>query len=303
VGNAAATPGIGKGGIETILVKVNGEPLYMQPLYEALVDDYGLPIAQQFIADELVRQELVRQGLSTDITEEQIAAESQKALQMIFKFVGDSTPDQLGDLLTQFLAKRNTTHRQWDMAMRRNVGLSRLAARLAKVSDEELREEFLRRYNGRLAARHIQVPTLANAENILRKLKEGQDFAKLAYKHSTNPSGKRGGWLPEIATQTTETKLNPVLVEVVRSLEKTGDYSGAIQVGTNFHIVKLEKTIPPENVKFDDIRDELRAIVFLERTQVLQQEILQELLRKAKIEYIDSTIRQKVSGEDRARKK
>ena len=277
-----------------VLVKVNDQPIYMQPLYNALVEDYGLPLAKQFIADELVRQELVRQGISTDVTKDQAAAESRKALQQIFNFVDSPTPDQLEGLLEQFLAKQNFTIRQWNTTMRRNVGLSLLAGLRAEVSDEELREEFLRRYNGKLSARHIQVPTLADAENILRKLKDGQDFTKLAYKYSTNPSGKRGAWLPEVGTQTAETKMNPVLVQVVRSLKKPRDYSGAVQVGTNFHIIKLEEAIPPKNVKFDSIRDELRAIVLLERTQMLQQEILQELFRKAKIEYVAPTIREKI---------
>ena len=276
-----------------VLVKVNSQPLYMQPLYDALVDDYGLPLAKQFIADELVRQELVRQSLSTEVTKKQVAAEDRKALQLIFKFV-DATPEQLKGLREQFLVKYNYTPRQWDVTMRRNARLSRLAAQRVKVSDEELREEFLHRYDGKLLARHIQVPTLVEAEKIIRLLKQGQDFTKLAYTHSTNPSAKRGAWLPEIGTQTNNTKMNPVLAQVVRSLKNPGDYSGAIQVGTNFHIVRLEKTIPPKNVKFEKIRDELRAIVLLERTQMLQQEILQELFSKAKIEYVNPNIRKKI---------
>ena len=277
-----------------VLVKVDGQPLYMQPLYNALVDDYGLPLTKQFIADELVRQELVRQGISTEVTKNQIAAESKRALRLILgEIVDNPTPNQLDRLLAQFLAKQNYTLRHWNITMRRNVGLARLALRQAKVSDEELWEEFLRRYNGKLLSRHIQVPTLGEAEKILDKLKDGQDFAKLALKYSTNPSAKRGAWLPEIGTQTTEANMNPVLVQVVRSLEKTGDYSGAVQVGTNFHIIKLEKIIPPKNVKFEDISDELRAIVLLEKTQMLQQKILQELFQKAKIEYVAPSIREK----------
>lgn len=290
----ATTPTAPEASVGAVLVKVNGQPVYMQPLYDALVDDYGLPLAKQFIADELVRQELVRRGISTDVTNEQTAAQTQKTLRMIFKFVDGSTPQQLDGLLEQFLAKRNITRRQWDITMRRNVRLSRLAGLRAKVSDEELQDGFLRRYDGKLSARHIQVPTLADAEKILKLIADGQDFAELAYKYSTNPDGKRGGWLPEISTQTAEHDVNPVLVQVVRSLKKTGDHSGAVQVGTNFHIVKLEKTILPENVKFDDVCDELRTIILLEKIRILQQEILQELFRKAKIEYIDRTISEKI---------
>ncbi len=277
-----------------VLVTVNGQPLYMKPMYDALLDDYGLQLARQFIADELVQQELVRQGLSTDVTKKQIALENRKALHMMFKLTEDTAPQDLDKLRDGWLEKNKFTLRQWNAIMRRNVGLTRLAANRAKVSDEELREEFLRRYNAALRSRHIQVPTLVRAEKILKLLKQGQDFTKLAYKYSTNPSAKSGAWLPEIGTQTAEKNMNTVLVQVIRSLQNSGDYSGAVQVGTNFHIVRLEEKIPPKNVKFDDVRDELRAIVLLEKTQRLQREVLGELFQKAKLEYVEPSIRKQV---------
>ena len=44
----------------------------------------------------------------------------------------------------------------------------------------------------------------------------------------------------------------------------------------------------------EKIRDELREVVLLEKTMMLQQEILQELFRKAKIEYVAPSIREKI---------
>ena len=46
-------------------------------------------------------------------------------------------------------------------------------------------------------ARHILVKTQKEAEVIKAQLDRGADFGKLAKKHSTCPSGKRGGDLGE----------------------------------------------------------------------------------------------------------
>ncbi|MBN3563737.1 peptidylprolyl isomerase PpiC [Aliamphritea spongicola] len=47
------------------------------------------------------------------------------------------------------------------------------------------------------AAIHILVKTKPEAEKILKQLEKGEDFAKLAKKHSICPSAKRGGDLGE----------------------------------------------------------------------------------------------------------
>jgi peptidyl-prolyl cis-trans isomerase C len=46
-------------------------------------------------------------------------------------------------------------------------------------------------------ARHILVKTREEAEQLKKRLDNGEDFGKLAKKHSTCPSAKRGGDLGE----------------------------------------------------------------------------------------------------------
>ncbi|AMO56251.1 peptidylprolyl isomerase [Endozoicomonas montiporae] len=47
------------------------------------------------------------------------------------------------------------------------------------------------------SARHILVKTREEAEKLKKQLEKGADFAQLAKKHSTCPSGKQGGDLGE----------------------------------------------------------------------------------------------------------
>jgi len=47
------------------------------------------------------------------------------------------------------------------------------------------------------SARHILVKTQGEAEKLKKRIKAGEDFAKLAKKYSQCPSGKKGGDLGE----------------------------------------------------------------------------------------------------------
>lgn len=49
----------------------------------------------------------------------------------------------------------------------------------------------------RARARHILVSTKEKAEDLKKQIQEGADFGEIARKHSTCPSGQRGGDLGE----------------------------------------------------------------------------------------------------------
>lgn len=289
--NSAAQPGQK---IE-ILARINGQPIYMTPLREALLEDYGLPIARWLIADEVVRQELARLKLPMKVTQEQVAAENDQMLRTMFQFAEKPSPQQMETLLSQFLAKRQNTRRQWDATMARNVRLSRIVAGQVKITQAELRKEFFRRYNGKLKVRHIQVPSLIEAETVIRELGKGRDFATTAYKFSTSPSAKTGAWLPEIDTRDATTSVPSAIIKAARALKTPGDRSNPVQVGTNFHILKLEEVLPPVDVKFEDVAAKLKTDVEYRRITQLRHQILRNLLSgsKTNIEYVNPVIRSK----------
>lgn len=278
-----------------LLARVNGEPLPMTPLHEALVQDYGRMIAQQIIADEVVRQELLRRNLSLEVTEADIQEESRLALSRLFQFPDPPSEDQWERLLQQFLVREKLTRRQWDATMKRNVRLSRLAEQRVEISEQDLVEEFHRQYDGKLRVRHIQVESLQKALDLLARIQDGADFEALVFKHSNNPDAKTGGWLPEIAARTDPPNVSPTLLQAARAMRSEGTVSDPVQVGTTFHLLKLEEIIPPTDVQFSNVKDNLRTIVRQRRVQQLQQIILRELLNAADIQYINPEIRSQIS--------
>ncbi|MBN1942168.1 MAG: peptidylprolyl isomerase [Phycisphaerae bacterium] len=280
----------------SVLARVNGRAIPMDALYDALLRDNGLRVAQQLIADELVRQELQARGLPANVTDRDREIENRRALTKVFQFDETPTPEQLDGLLNQLLAQKNITRRTWDATMTRNVLLTRLAEHDPRVdvTDEDIRRAFFEEYDGKLKVRHVQAPTMVIAQEVTEKARDGEDFAQLAFQYSTNPSGKTGGWLPDIGPRTAPETVPPPIIQAARALKKPGDVSNIVQVGSNFHVLKLEEIVPPEKVKFSDVKGKLRFIVRDKKIDRLQPVIMKELINKAQIEYVDPVIRSRV---------
>ena len=274
----------------SVMARVNGRDIPMRQLNEALVADFGLPIAQQLIADELVRQALEKQKLPHPVTDKEIQAETLRALEQLFPNLADPSPQQQENMLTTLLKQTQNTRRQWDMSMARNARLSRLADKQVQITEKELREEYELRFDGKLKVRHIQFADLPSVQNALKKLHAGEKFETLVKTLSTSPDAKNGGWLADIGTSKNVPHIPANLQNVARAL-KVGEVSEAVQTGTTFHLLKLEKKIAPQNIKFDDVRESLRPIVRERALRRLGPAIFRKLSADAEIKWIHPALK------------
>ncbi|MBT3278094.1 MAG: hypothetical protein HN909_08050 [Phycisphaerales bacterium] len=272
------------------MATVNGKVVPMARLHRALVEDYGLAIAQQIIADEVVDQELIKRKLPTAVTEEEVKAESLDALDQIFKLGNTkTTPKELEGLLKQFLVQQKFTRRQWDQAMTRNVRLRRLVVTEIKLTEAELHNAFVRLYGGTWQIRHIQVASRVQAMKIYRAVNAGGDFAQQAKAFSTAPSRAAGG-LRQVPMNKPPKDLPPLVIQSIGSLA-AGKVSSPMLANKAYHIIKLEKILPPEKLKLEEKRAELTALLIQVETSRRRQQLLAELVRDAKIEYLDPTVK------------
>ena len=76
---------------------------------------------------------------------------------------------------------------------------------------------------------------------------------------------------------------------------EVGTISGIVQAGTDFHILKLHKRIPPTAVKYETVEAKLRQELQQEQIEVLQARILSELRRRANVEYVAPVLRRATS--------
>jgi len=96
----------------------------------------------------------------------------------------------------------------------------------------------------------------AKAEDILRQLKAGADFAKLAEKYSNDPgSAKNGGDLGWIGRGSMVKPFEDALFNI----PKVGDVAGPVRTQYGYHIIKLDGIRSPSTKPFSQVRDQLLA--------------------------------------------
>ena len=96
---------------------------------------------------------------------------------------------------------------------------------------------------------------LAKAQTILKELKQGADFAKLAEKYSDDPGSKtRGGDLGYFPKE----RMVPEFANEAFRLQP-GETSGPIRSAFGFHIIRTNDKKPEIQIEFKDARDQIQA--------------------------------------------
>jgi parvulin-like peptidyl-prolyl isomerase len=289
----AGRPAAGRAEDGDAIALVNGRPISRARMVDVLMEGYGLRVMQQLIALELAKAETARLKLS--VTPADVEAEFRGAVDQIAPAT-DAQGQKLGaeekrQSLDFLLQQKNLTLVEFRLAMERNAHLRKIAERDFRVDEPTLREEFARLHGEKVEVRHIQVDDIPGLHAALDLLGKGTDFAEVARRVSKNTdSAPRGGLLEPFAFN--DAGIAALLREQAFAL-KPGEVSKPLRVGQWWHILKLERRIAPENVRFEDVRGEvekaLRERVLPERMRAL----VNDLVRQAEVRVLDGALKQK----------
>ena len=144
---------------------------------------------------------------------------------------------------------------------------------------QEHTDEFTR--EGSLSFRHILLmfsryetkeDAKSAAEDILNRLKSGEEFGDMAKEYSRGPHSDEGGlW------ETDEVKdFRKDLVAKISNL-KEGEISPIIDSSFGHHIFKIEEIIPTQTLTFQQAQNEIRNMLFREEFVKKRKEYLRKL--------------------------
>lgn len=117
------------------------------------------------------------------------------------------------------------------------------------------------------------------AEDLLQKLKKGDDFAKLAWDNSDDASRVKGGDLGEVHRG----RLEPEVENPAFALKK-GEMSGIVTSLYGYHILKAMDKLPPRQLKFEEIKDKLQKELEDKDREKRLANLVKNLKENAKIE-------------------
>jgi peptidyl-prolyl cis-trans isomerase C len=149
-----------------------------------------------------------------------------------------------------------------------------------QVTESRLHEEYqkavaLEPKREEVRAQHILVKTKEEAEQVIKALKAGGNFAEIAKKQSLDPSGRSGGDLGYF----TRDQMVPAFSEAAFKL-KPGEYTTEpVHTQFGWHIIKLEDRRVAGARKFEDMADELRQNL----SEKAYEGVVKDLRAKAKV--------------------
>lgn len=129
-------------------------------------------------------------------------------------------------------------------------------------------------------AKMINGEAKASAEEVLKKIKAGGDFQKLAREFSEDEASKsEGGMLGDLHPEST---IPEIAEEMVKLNE--GATSGIFKSAYGYHIIKLDEIIPSTLIPFEEAESDILNILMKRETQQLFKKYLIDLQKNAKIE-------------------
>jgi peptidyl-prolyl cis-trans isomerase C len=120
------------------------------------------------------------------------------------------------------------------------------------------------------------------AEDVLARLKKGEDFATLAGQYSADPGSKsNGGELPPIGKGETV----PQFDQAAWALAK-GQTSGVVESPFGFHLIQLIDVVPASTVPYDQVRGRLEQFLRQRDLKLAVRAHADQLRAKTKVEVL-----------------
>lgn len=173
---------------------------------------------------------------------------------------------------------------------------------LPETSEEEAKKFFLENVENfkrpeRAKASHIliQFPQGATqeekdaakkkAEELLKKLKEGADFAELAKENSDCPSSERGGDLGFF----TRGRMVPEFEDAAFALEK-GEISDIVETKFGYHIIMKTDHRESGTATFNEVKEQLMQNLTQKKKSDRVHDLIESLKKGSEIEYVDAQL-------------
>jgi parvulin-like peptidyl-prolyl isomerase len=163
-----------------------------------------------------------------------------------------------------------------------------------KVTEAQLSEKDVKEYYEKNPSKFKQPDSVKlrlitatdekKAQEILTKVKAGEDFGDIAYKMSEDPYRVKSGDIGYMH----KGMMLPEIEEAAFKL-KVGEVSDLIKVENAWFIIKLEDKKPEHMVSFEEIKDQLKKELEKNREQEIKEKWIADLRAKAKIEILLKT--------------
>lgn len=238
---------------DEVLATVAGQEVRFSDIRPTLVSSYGLDVLLNVVQLKLAQAKAKERNVS--VTAADIAEETRLTIAQV---APDAPEADYPAIIAQLLQQQRLSRADFDLVMEINANLRKIAISMAStdVAESTLLQAFNDRYGETIRIRHIALTNLQDVAEAQKRIQAGVPFDAVAREMSQNRrTAPLGGELPPFSKATVDLKEN--FKEAAFAL-KEGEVSDPVQAEGFYHLIKLEKRIPPKAVKFEDYRESIR---------------------------------------------
>ena len=161
------------------------------------------------------------------------------------------------------------------------------------VTDEEIKEFYqknIQKFSSppKVKARHILLRSREEAEAVLAKLREGQDFSQMAKEHSIDlPMAREGGPMGTIEKGRSLPELEKVLF-----ILNVGEISDVVATRYGFHIITVDEIITTQFRSLEEVKESIRKALIQQKEAKAFDEMTAKLEQKAAIQIFEESLQQ-----------
>lgn len=251
----------------------SGNEVVVSSTYGDITKDQFYDEIKKLAGNALLEQVIIEQVLEEnyDVTDKEVEKELK------------SVKAQYGDSFKTVLKQNGLT----EETFKDNIKFSLLQEKAkadVKVTDEEIKN-YYEQAKYELKARHILVADEKTANEVITKLKKGEDFAKLAKEYSSDGSAAQGGDLGWF----TVGKMVPEFNDAAYAL-KLNTISEPVKTQFGYHIIEVtDKREVKDYGTLEEKKAEIRDAIKATKGDINKK--ITELIKKADIEIKDEDLK------------
>jgi len=261
---------------------VNGQMVGWGDLRPSLTESAGGQALHDAIIDQCLARDLEKLGVT--ITDQDARDEQQRLLDSL-----DATDANRALRLLDEVRRREGMGRQrFQALLTRNAGLRRLVREQVNVTEEAVRRMHDIQHGAHRQARVITVPNVAEAQQALTRIRNGESFAAVAAAMSTDSSATTGGLLDPISM---EDPTWPLVLRTTLFRLSPGAMSDPVMLEEGYAIILLVQETAADDVTIDEARPALEKLVRLQQERVLMNRLARSYIEGSTITVFDAALK------------